>query len=618
MAVEAQMTDDLATTVTRLTRVGSCFSPSFSPDASRMACISNLTGRPQVWIVATGGGWPDLVTAFDDPVFRVSWSPDGAWLACLVAPGGGMNSQIYLLRPDGTEVRRLTAGGQENNWLGPWTHDGTALAITSNRRDANAMDACLADVATGQSRLVAANPGIGQIEDVSRDGRRVLLYRKASRGDDDLLLLQSDEEVLLTPHEGPGSFDNGRFSPDGAAVYLRSNKDRDLSCFARILIAPDGKPGPIETIAARDDAELESFELTGDGTTAALLWNVAGRSELDVLDLTGDQPIRPISLPTDLASDLTISRSGHLLGLTASGATAPDDVWIVDLRSGTPRQVTHSPHAGVDLDALVKPEVTRFRAHDGLELTAWVYRPAGSTGPFPTVMEFHGGPEGQSRPWFTSLYQALLAQGIAVFVPNVRGSSGFGKSFVNLDNGPLRYDGIRDIGACLDHAVASGLAAPGQIGIMGGSYGGYMTMAGLTTYPDRFAAGANLFGVVNFETFFAQTEPWMAAISTIEYGDPVTQLDLLRDLSPIHNIDRVTAPTIVLHGANDTNVPVVEAEQVVEALRERGVPVEYILFPDEGHGFVNEANRIRSDVAIVRWFAQYLTGRAVANTAEGT
>ncbi|HEY7032181.1 MAG TPA: S9 family peptidase [Thermomicrobiales bacterium] len=603
------MSDDLATMVTRLTRVGSCYAPSFSPDGSRLAFVSNLTGKPQVWNVATAGGWPDLITGFDDPVRAVEWSPDGAWLACLVAPGGGMNTQVYLLRPDGSGVRRLTDGGQDNNWLGPWTHDGTALAIASNRRDSNALDAYLVDPATGDFRHVAATHGVGNIHRVSRDGRRALLYRMASRSDDDLFLLDlgSNTEQLLTPHDGPGTFGNGRFSPDGSVVYLISNKDRDLTAFARIQIDPSGHPGPTEIVAARDDAELEAFELTDDGTAAALLWNVAGKSELDLLDLTGQHKTQPIRLPTDLVADLTFARNGHLLAFTAFGSTAPPDVWVIDLRYGSLRQATHSPHPGVDLDSLVRPELTRFRAHDGLELTAWVYRPPHGTGPFPTVMEFHGGPEGQSRPVFKSLTQALLTQGIAVLVPNVRGSSGFGKTFVNLDNGPLRYDGIRDIEACLDHAVESGLAAPGRIGIMGGSYGGYMTMAGLTSYPDRFAAGANLFGVVNFETFFAHTEPWMAAISTIEYGDPVTQRDLLRDLSPIHKLDRVTAPTLVLHGANDTNVPVVEAEQVVDGLRQRGVPVDYILFPDEGHGFLNEANRIRSDVAIARWFVTHLT-----------
>jgi dipeptidyl aminopeptidase/acylaminoacyl peptidase len=254
----------------------------------------------------------------------------------------------------------------------------------------------------------------------------------------------------------------------------------------------------------------------------------------------------------------------------------------------------------------VRPELVTFPAHDGLELSGWLYRPRDVGRPGPLVLSFHGGPEAQERPVFNSTYQALLAQGIAVLAPNVRGSSGFGKTFVNLDNGALRFDGIRDIKACAAYAIASGVADPRRLGIMGGSYGGYMTMAGLTEYPELFAAGANLFGVVNFETFFAQTEPWMAAISRTKYGDPETERDLLRRLSPIHRIDGVVAPVIVLHGANDTNVPVVEAEQVVDSLRRRGVLAEYVLFPDEGHGFLKIANRITATVAVVRWFVQHL------------
>jgi dipeptidyl aminopeptidase/acylaminoacyl peptidase len=268
--------------------------------------------------------------------------------------------------------------------------------------------------------------------------------------------------------------------------------------------------------------------------------------------------------------------------------------------------LTHSPHAGIDLRTLVKPELVRFPAHDGLELSGWLYRPQNAASAGPLVLSFHGGPEGQERPFFNPTYQALLTQGISVLAPNVRGSSGFGKTFVNLDNGILRHDAVRDIKACIDYVVGAGIAEPKRIGIMGGSYGGYMTMAGLAEYPDLLAAGANLFGVVNFETFFQQTEPWMAAISKVEYGDPQTEADMLRELSPIHKIDRVIAPTIVLHGANDTNVPVIEAEQVVESLRQRNVPVEYVLFPDEGHGFSKTPNRIRSQTAIVQWFVRHL------------
>ena len=232
------------------------------------------------------------------------------------------------------------------------------------------------------------------------------------------------------------------------------------------------------------------------------------------------------------------------------------------------------------------------------------------------MISFHGGPEGQERPRFRSDYQALLAAGIGVFAPNVRGSAGFGKRFVNLDNGALRYGAIEDIEACAAYLVDNRIADPDRIGIMGGSYGGYMTMAGLAWYPELFAAGANLFGVVNFETFFRDTEPWMAAISTVEYGDPESEAELLRDLSPIHRVDRVRAPTIVLHGANDTNVPVVEAEQVVASLERRGVPVRYVLFPDEGHGFRKTENRITATSEIVRWFDAYLN-RSGEGKGEG-
>ena len=201
-----------------------------------------------------------------------------------------------------------------------------------------------------------------------------------------------------------------------------------------------------------------------------------------------------------------------------------------------------------------------------------------------------------------------------MFAPNVRGSSGFGKRFVNLDNGPLRFEGIKDLKDCVDYLTANRLADPKRIGITGGSYGGYMTLVGVTFYPDLFAAAVDLYGMVNFFTFFEHTEPWMAAISTTEYGDPKTQPDLLRDLSPLGKLDRIRTPLMVQHGANDTNVPVVEAEQVVASLKRRGVPVEYILFPDEGHGFRKEKNRITSTVKMVEFFAAHLGDRPAATT----
>jgi dipeptidyl aminopeptidase/acylaminoacyl peptidase len=642
--------DDLRELVTRLAKIGSCTSPSFSPDAKRLAMICNLSGLPQIWTVPVAGGWPTQVTALDDQVGNVEWSPtDPDVLAFTLAPGGGLNEQVYVVRSSGLSMERITEGGKINNQLYGWTPDGKYLLLGSNRANPGSIDAYTFHVGLGRLRLAAVNNGTGNISDVSADGRWGLVQRVKSRGDSNISLIGLHEraDVLLTPHQPPGNFFNGRFGLDGRTVYMASDEGRDRSALVRLRLTATPardrdemereeeeeeeeeereergtagadvpvtwKLGRPEVIAGRDDAELSGFEISEDGKTAALLWNVAGEAQLSFLDLGTLKETPGPDLPGAIASGLEFSKDGQLVALTLSGANLPSDIWVLDRASNALRQITFSPHAGVQLDALVAPKLVKFKAHDGLELSGWLYRPPGASEPGPVVISFHGGPEAQERPSFNSTYQALLSRGISVLGPNVRGSSGFGKRFVNLDNGEKRFDGIKDIKSCVDFLVGEKIADPKRIGIMGGSYGGYMTMVGLTEYPDLFAAGANLFGMINFETFFSHTEPWMAAISTIEYGDPATQKDLLQRLSPIHKVDRIQAPTIVLHGANDTNVPVVEAEQTVESLKKRGIPVEYVLFPDEGHGFRKTPNRVRSTVSIVEWFEKYLkAGEATA------
>jgi len=601
-------TDDLTETVTLMARVGRSWGGTFSPDGKRVAFVSDLNGVPQVWIVPVEGGFPRQVTAGDDPVTAVVWSPASERLAFQLAPAGGMNSQIYVVQSDGSGKRLLTEGGRTNNWLGDWTEDGARLTVASNRRTPDAMDAYLVDAATGQPTLVARNTGIGSLSSTSRDASRAILDRLVSRGSNDLYLLDLPQkrEVLLTPHAGPGDF-QGKLAQDGRAVYLLFNTNRDLAAFGRITLSSEGSPGPIELLAERPDAELDGFELNHAGTQAVLAWNVAGRTEADFIDLRTGHRGSALRLPSELASDFTFSRDDARLAFTAWGSATPLDVWVMDVGSGRSQQLTFSPHPGVKLDAFVRPELVHFPAHDGLELSGWLYRPTRNSASA-YVVSFHGGPEGQERPSFRSDYQALLANGIGVLAPNIRGSSGFGKRFVNLDNGELRFNANKDIKACADYLRREGIADPKRIGIMGGSYGGYVTMVGVTEYPDLFAAGADLYGMVNFATFFQHTEPWMAAISTKEYGDPATQAELLARLSPLGKLDRIKAPLIVLHGAHDTNVPVVEAEQIVDNLKARGVPVEYVLFPDEGHGWRKTANRIRSTVEIVRFFNGHLKG----------
>lgn len=607
LASTAVAQDDLERTVAMMAKIGFATSPRFSADGKRVAYLTNISGSPQIWIVPAGGGYPEQVTALDDPVTNIDWSPDGQWIALQVAPGGGLNSQIYVVHPDGTGLRRLTEGGKENNWFGQWMPDSKAIAISSSRRSADAMDNWLVDLAGGPMMLIAQNSGIGTVSDISGDGKYALVNRLRSRGDNDIYRVAigaPKQEVLLTKHTPPGQFDEAHFGPTSDTIYLLGNPDRDMTAFAVVKVNGDSAT-PFKVLASHDDAELDGIAVNHARTRAALIWNRGGRSEMSFFNLTDGKESAGPKLPADLLAGIDFSPSDERIAVSAAGAAAPSDIWILGSSSDF-QQITRSPHAGVDLAQLVRPELITYTAEDGLPLSGWLYRPKNAPQPYATVFSFHGGPEGQERPFFNSTYQALVSAGMAVFAPNVRGSSGFGKRFVNLDNGALRVNGVKDIKASVDALVKRGIADPKRLAIMGGSYGGYMVMAGVTEYPDMFAAGADLFGVVNFETFFKHTEPWMAAISTIEYGDPATQADMLRSLSPINKLDRVKTPLIVLHGANDTNVPVVEAEQIVNSLEQRNVPVEYILFPDEGHGWRKTPNRIKSTVSIVKFFRQRL------------
>ncbi len=599
---------DIAAVVEAIARIKSAASPSWSADGTQLAFISNASGSPQVWTVPATGGAPKQVTKLADPVQSVTWSPAGDWLAYDVAPGGGLNVQVYVAHPDGSGAKLLTGGGADNNRLYDWTADGKRLAIGSAARDPAAMDAYLVDPATGGRAVVVEGRGLNTVTDVSHDGRYALVSRLVSRGDNNIYLvdLASHTETLVTPHAGTASFGWARFSPDARRIWLTSDTATDLAAFGAVDLTSQGAPGPFHILAARPDAEAEDAVLSHDGHRALLIWNVAGRSQVALLDTaTGKLGAAP-ALPAELVRSPEFSPDDKRLALVAAGAAAPADLHVLDLVVGRFARLTESAHDGVDLASLSRPSVVKYRARDGVPLSGWLYRPKGVTGPGPVVFLYHGGPEGESRPALSGDVQALVASGLSVFAPNVRGSTGFGKKFVNLDNGPLRANGVKDIEDTTDALVKLGYADPKRLGIMGGSYGGYMVMAGVTEYPDMFAAGADLYGVVNFETFFAHTQPWMAAISTVEYGDPKTQGDMLKALSPIHKLDRVKTPLIVLHGANDTNVPVVEAEQIVDSLKARGVPVEYVKFPDEGHGWRRLANRVRSTEAIVDFFGKHL------------
>lgn len=591
--------------ITAIASMRSANSPAPSPDGRSFAFISNASGIPQVW-VRRGNADPVQLTRGSDPVQSVHWSPKGDLLAYDVAPGGGYYIKIHTIRPDGTNDTTVPTRDGVNVRLFGWAENGTLRAAIA-WPDPAAFQAQLIDPATGTATNVGKPAGSLDFPDVSRDGRFAILEKLVTRGKSNLHLvdLRSGKETLLTPATGLALHTSAGLSPDGRRLWLVQNATQDRLGLATLTIDDQGNATPPQPVAARTDAELDDAVLSRDGSTLALLWNAAGRSELGWLDTASQNRSKGPKLPADVISQ-PIFGNGHQLWFTGTGAAQATNIYTASPRSPEVARQTESTHDGVDLATLVAPTLITYKARDGVPLSGWLYSPKGAKGPQPMVFLYHGGPEGQSRPALDTTTQALVASGISVFAPNVRGSYGYGKAFLALDNGPSRVNGVRDIEDSTNHMVQAGLADPKRLGIMGGSYGGYMVMAGVTEFPKMFAAGANLFGIVNFDTFFKQTQPWMAAISKVEYGDPEKDAAMLKALSPIHKLDRITTPLLVLHGANDTNVPVVEAEQIVASLKARNVPVGYILYPDEGHGWRKMPNRVNSTTEITKFFTERL------------
>jgi dipeptidyl aminopeptidase/acylaminoacyl peptidase len=564
------------------TEVSGSWSPTLSPDGRHAAYVSDRSGAPRVWVQPVGSALTFLVDTGEPPVVSVHWSTGGGWLACELAPGGAPRTEVWLVRPDGSELHQVAGFGTDTAENVRWLPGRSLLAVTENLTRT-----LLVDAVSGARHVIAEGELIS-LFDVSPDGARALL-RHGARGERHVVV----RDLATGVEQYVASGESACFGPDGRTVYARADAGE-----LPVLIKAVG--GQVEVLAADDNAELESFALTADGRTVALSWNVyGGASRLEVLDLvTGTRlPVAP--LPGGVVHGLAWSADGSTLTFDAEGPGRPHGVWTLDGDGLHP--VSVEPAA----PGSVAPELHAVCGTDGLIITGWLSRPAGA-GPYPTVLWLHGGPEAQQRPGHSPLFQSLVDRGIAVFAANVRGSSGFGRTFVNADNGALRYGAIADVAACVTYLVDAGIAESDRVGCMGRSYGGYLTLAALVTYPEMFAVGIDVCGMSSFATFYAHTEPWIAAAAVSKYGDPVADAELLHDLSPMTRIDNLRAPLMVVHGENDSNVPVCEAEQVVAALAQRGVPHRYLLFPDEGHELLHRSSRAAYLREAVEWLTTHL------------
>ena len=586
----------------RFVAATSAWSVSLSPDGEHLAYVSDVDGSPRLYVSKVDGSEPRALDTGADPVQEAHWSVGGLWISLLVAPGGSPRTEVWVIRPDGSDLRQIPSPDGTASYLGPWTHRKGYLSL-SRTTQPTAGVALLHDLETGvETPIVAGGQPI--VLDVDRE-QRTALIRRGPRGVRSVWAvdLEKHQERELRVHEQLGSTDLGRLSPDGRIAYLRSNAGRDsFALYAFDLVAGtllNGGP-----VAARSDAELEDLILTADGSTALLLWNRAGRSECELIDLASFHT-RELLLPEPLAHGGAFSHDGRLLAMTLESPTHPRAVHVLDIARGSFQRVTQQPEGWLPPTAM--PTLERLHSSDGLELTGWLYPAAKPrSGPPAAVLHLHGGPESQERPSYNPLFQALAAEGIAVFAPNVRGSSGFGRAFMEADNRERRWAALEDVAACARFLIQRELATPETLACEGRSYGGYLTLAALVFRPELFAAGVDVCGMSDFATFYRDTEPWIATAAYPKYGHPVRDAELLRDLSPMHYLDALRAPLLVVHGENDSNVPLGEATQLVAAVEARGLPIELMLFPGEGHELMQRRNREHFVRGTVAWLNERL------------
>ena len=594
--------------IERYLNVRSAYGASFSPDGT-LAFLLSTTGTPQVWTLTEPGAWPDQRTFDDERVTFASFSPEREELVFGMDEGGNERAQLFHLDANGGVTGLTNRPDAKHHW-GGWSHDGEHFAFASNRRDESVFDIYTqARDETGEAATrVYEGDGWFGVAGFSPDDGRLLVTEAHSGFDQDLYVLdrESGEMDHVTPHEGKVRYMNTTWAPTGDALYVVTDRDSDTLSLARL----DLQSLELETVVEGDGWNVEGFMLDEDTGTVVYARNVDGYTDLTVGRLAGETDIEEFPtpvLPDGVAGGIAFDADAERFAVTVTSPRENANVHVVDVRTGETERWTHASRAGLPRERFRGSDLVRYETFDGREIPAFFSLPENSTaGETPVVIDIHGGPESQRRPSFNAVVQYLLDAGYAVFEPNVRGSTGYGKAYTHLDDRDRRMDAVADIESGVEWLTAQEAVDPERIAVMGGSYGGFMTLAALTEYPDSFAAGVDIVGIADFTTFLENTGPWRRALREAEYGSLEDDRALLESISPINRVERIDAPLFVLHGANDPRVPVGEAEQITERLEERDVPVEQMVFDDEGHGIVKRENRIEAYTAIAEFLAEHV------------
>ena len=566
-------------------------SPQVAPD-STLYYLTWTTGVDQVYRRQNNEASPVTTKEhFPEGVDFFSLSPDGKHLVIGSDKGGNEQFDLYLIETSSPNpVPKSIDTGETARADGiVWAENSQTFYYRSTRRNGKDFDFWTYELTKGRASLLAKREGYHWIEDISPDESKLAYvhYKGAGLADLMILDLQSHESLLLTPAERErGMYHTARFTKDSKSLFFLSDDGHERTVLGKM---PASKPSVKWDVLAEPPWDIESFTLSPNRDYLAYAFNEHGASRLNIIDADTLEDFSQPDVETGVIESPIFG--GFNLYFVLSSASKPGDVIRYDLITGAFEQLTFSDTAGIDTKHFVEPELVFIPSFDGLKIPAFLYRPEGYSGrPAPYVVYAHGGPSSQFRPSFIRNFQHLLANGIGVIAPNVRGSSGYTSEYMALDDYRKRLDSIRDFKAVADWLVQNQLADPKRLAIKGGSYGGYVVMASLTEYPTRFTAGINSVGIVNFVTFLEQTKGYRRKVREMEYG-PLTDRKFLESISPIHKIDRVTSPLMIVHGENDPRVPVNEARQIIEALRTRGGEVESLIFPDEGHGIRKLSNR---------------------------
>lgn len=581
---------------------------AFSHDGRFVLTTSDRSGVYNAYAVPVQGGEPiALTTSTTNTTQALSWFPKDGRILVISDKGGDERARLYVRELDG-RLRDLTPEGRVTSDLLGWSGDRSTIWIASTAPDRRAPDIFAVDPATYESRLLFQNPGM-LIEAISPDGRWVALRRQSGSADSDVYLAdlsQAGKPRLITPHKGAVRHQVYDFTPDSSALIFGSDAVGEFGRAYRYNLAS----GAV-TDELKGDWDVTAAHFSPSGRYRVSAFNADARTEMTVTDMKTGAPIILKDVPTGDIGAVRFRADEKQVAFTVSSSTSPADVFVADLKSGKTRRLTRALNPAMKESDLVEAVVVRYQGEGGVTIPANLYRPKGATAstPVPALVMVHGGPGGQARRDYSAIIQHLVNHGYAVLAVNNRGSSGYGKTFFRMDNRAHGEADLRDVIAGGQWLRDQDWIADDKVAVMGGSYGGYLALAALTFHPQSFEAAIDIFGVTNWTRTLNEAARLPESRRTALYdemGDPATDAERHRRISPLFHASNIVNPLLVMQGANDPRVLKIESDELVAAVKANGTPVEYVVFPDEGHGFRRRENRIKAQETYLKFLDRYV------------